>query len=120
MCLCVPSRWHRYLLEKVLQRPACQPLSPNAYILPYNSVTDGLARGLALAHIEYCRQREMGRDEALVLMVTQAGERNMMDQKMLEVALWERHGVRVRRASLKDVAMHGSLADRKVRLHLYE
>lgn len=42
-------------------------------------------------------------------MVVQAGERNIMDQKMLEVALWEHHHVPLRRATLAEVANGGTL-----------
>lgn len=44
-----------------------------------------------------------------VVMVVQPGEKNIMDQKMLEVALWENHHVNLRRVSLAEVAQGGSL-----------
>jgi len=45
----------------------------------------------------------------VVLFVVQPGERNILDQRALEHAMWERHGVRVRRCTLEWLAAHGRL-----------
>lgn len=128
-CLSVEiSRLHRYLLEKVLGRTkAAIPRSPFSSSssstaagciagLPYNDAIRGLAHGLALAHHEYLRQEQEQAyvsttpfPRPCVLMIVQPGERNIMDQKLLELALWEEYGVPLHRATLSEVAIGGHL-----------
>lgn len=107
------SAFHRYMVSKVLQRPLERASGGPSYILPSNCVIEGLTRGLCMAHKEYVRQRGIEKGAAVVMMVVQPNERNIMDQKMLEVALWQRHGVRLVRATLRQVCQSGSLADEK-------
>ncbi|BFZ53069.1 Glutathione synthetase [Savitreella phatthalungensis] len=65
--------------------------------LPKNPATEGLAAGLAAAHSAY------GVKDAIVLFVVQPGERNAFDQRWLEYALLETHGVHSVRLTLADV-----------------
>lgn len=131
------TRLHHYLAHKVLGTPftpttpsllpspfrtAPPPASPPP-LLPANEALDGLAHGLALAHDAYLKQeRALGRSAAYgphtpaplrarpcVLMVVQPGERNVVDQKLLEITLWERYRVPLVRASLLDVSVDGRL-----------
>ena len=83
--------------------------------LPANGAATGLARGIAAAHLEYERQLHCsssapvgggGGPNALPLrcvMVVQPGERNQMDQRMLEHELWSSHGVALERVTLKQL-----------------
>ena len=77
--------------------------------LPKNGATAGLARGIAAAHAEYERQYPpaAGAPPRRVAVVVQPGERNQMDQRMLEHGLWEGHGVDLRRVTLLDVEESG-------------
>jgi glutathione synthase len=99
------SRLHRFMVHKVLGRPS----SHERWALPPNDAIRGLAKGLAVAHGEYVRQQGADARKGVVLMVVQPGERNLIDQKTLEVALWQGHGVVLVRASLEDVAKAGGL-----------
>ena len=94
--------------------------------VPPNPSLDRLAAALAAGHQLYCKRRPVtsstlenngvkelacpGKDP-VVLFVVQAGERNVVDQRLLEFALWEQHGVRVKRATLADVESTGVLSD---------
>lgn len=46
---------------------------------------------------------------AVVLFVVQPAERNILDQRVLEHALWRRHRVPVRRVTLEWLGLHGRL-----------
>lgn len=70
---------------------------------PGNECDTGVADGLAAGHHAY------GVSSAVVLFVVQPGERNILDQRALEHALWERHGIRARRATLEWVGRYGKL-----------
>ena len=81
-------RLHAYLFHKTLDR-----LPQPAWALPPNNAIEGLVKGLAVAHFEYLRQQPQPEGRPAVLMIVQPGERNIMDQKTLEVALWDRYKV---------------------------
>lgn len=109
------TRLHRYLAQKVL---GCTRLLTASWLLPYNDTMRGLAHGLAMAHREYLRQESrlprpstssQHHRRPCVLMIVQPGERNINDQKLLEVALWEGFGISLHRASLLQVAGKGYL-----------
>lgn len=84
--------------------------------LPENNAADGIAEGLALAYLEYNRQREeMYTNNPLpptqqqpfknvIVMVVQPGESNSCDQRDLEFILQQKHGIRVIRRTLLDLA----------------
>jgi len=78
----------------------------DGWLLPENGARDGLAAGLAVAHREYERQFPAADDAPprRVAIVVQPGERNQMDQRMLEHALQDAHGVAMSRVTLLDVA----------------
>lgn len=109
------TRLHRYLVQKVL---GCTRLFTPSWLLPYNDTMRGLAHGLAMAHHEYLRQESrlprpstssQHRRRPCVLMIVQPGERNINDQKLLEVALWEEFGIPLHRATLLQIAGEGHL-----------
>jgi len=86
--------------------------------LPDNGAAEGVAEGLAEALKEYHRQREghFGKsdaaddiDEVVVVMVVQPGETNSVDQRDLEFLLQQRHGVRLIRRSLNELATAASM-----------
>ena len=45
-----------------------------------------------------------GVPEAVIIFIVQPGERNIFDQKMLELALWEQYRLKVIRLSLEEVS----------------
>jgi hypothetical protein len=65
--------------------------------LPPNPTLEALPAAIAAAHAHY------GRAKAVVVFVVQPGERNLFDQRFLELALWERHKVPVVRLTLEQV-----------------
>lgn len=65
--------------------------------IPANPTLEALPGALAAAHKCY------GKQDAVVLFVVQPGETNAMDQRLLELQLWDNHGVRVVRMSLAEV-----------------
>lgn len=91
------SDLHRY----VVGRLARTDLDPSR--LPANpalvNIADALAEGVK-AH---------GAEGGVVLMVVQPGEKNAYDQQWLQLALWERHGVRTLRATLRQIAEEGQV-----------
>lgn len=68
-----------------------------AQLIPENPTLTALPRALAAAHRCY------GKDSAVVLFVVQPGDTNAVDQRLLEIKLWDDHGVRVVRMSLAEV-----------------
>ena len=53
---------------------------------------------IAAAHLYY------GKPSAVVVFVVQPGERNLFDQRFLELQLWEKHRVPVVRLTLAEVS----------------
>ena len=84
-------------------------------ILPDNGAAEGIAEGLAMALKEYERQRKEQQadpiDEVVVVMVVQPGETNSVDQRDLEFLLQQKHGVRLIRRSLYELATASNFAD---------
>ena len=72
--------------------------------VPENVTTAQLAASMATAHAHHG-----GGAEAVVLMVVQPGERNVMDQRHLEYLLYANHNVRTVRRSMAQVAAGASL-----------
>ncbi len=66
-------------------------------LIPENPTLTALPGALAAAHKCY------GKADAVVLFVVQPGETNAVDQRLLEMKLWDDHGVRVVRMSLAEV-----------------
>jgi glutathione synthase len=99
------SRLHSYVTYKALRRPRTP-----AWALPPNDVIAGMSKAMAMAHKEYLRQRGgEGEDPVSVVMLVQPGERNVIDQKALEAALWDQHQVPLRRLTLREVSERGRL-----------
>ncbi|RCH99452.1 hypothetical protein CU098_009412 [Rhizopus stolonifer] len=91
---------HRYLLS-ALKGYAGDQIQMNQ--LPENKAIDSIARGLADAWKHY------GNPDARVAMIIQPGERNAFDQRWIEYALLENHGVPLVRLSLEDIATRAKL-----------
>ncbi|CAI5997705.1 unnamed protein product [Closterium sp. NIES-64] len=73
--------------------------------VPLNTAAADMADALAAAWREY------GDESSLILMVVQKPERNMYDQHCLSQLVWQRHGIRVLRKSLKEVQQQGAITD---------
>lgn len=67
-------------------------------LIPQNPTLKALPGALAAAHKCY------GKPQAVVLFVVQPGETNAVDQRLLEMKLWDDHGVRVVRMTLAEVS----------------
>ena len=78
--------------------------------LPRNGALALAADTLAAAH------RAMGVPDARLLMLVQPGETNVMDQRLISRRLFERHGVRTTRATLKEVADRATIGEDAARL----
>jgi glutathione synthetase len=96
--------------------------------LPVNNARDGLAAALVAASEAYCKQREaQGTPSAnaaattkaaasathrkVVAFVVQGKERNVMDQRQLEYAVWEQGRVPVVRVTMEQVAALARIDD---------
>ena len=84
-------------------------LSPN---LPLNRALESAADTLAAGW------RAMGEDDAAILFVVQPHERNVFDQRLIAQRLWEAHGVRCIRATLKEIDDDASVDSVTKRLRL--
>ncbi|CAI5491063.1 unnamed protein product, partial [Closterium sp. Naga37s-1] len=73
--------------------------------VPVNTAATDMADALAAAWREY------GDESSLILMVVQKPERNMYDQHCLSQLVWQRHGIRVLRKSLREVQQQGAITD---------
>ncbi|CAE8585778.1 unnamed protein product [Polarella glacialis] len=102
---------HRYLLSRYGEGSDPTALALREHFggagelvshLPQNATLKEIPAALARAHGAY------GAKDAVVLMVVQEEERNFADQRWLEYALWEEHGVKVVRKSLGQ--LHRELA----------
>ena len=95
------SKLHRYLLP-------LHPAWAQAQLsqLPEQNALAGFAAAIARAHELNCAAHKLG-DSVVVVMVVQPGERNAFDQHWLAVALWEQHGVRVVRRTLREIHDRG-------------
>lgn len=92
--------------------------------LPPNKALTALAGGLAAGHQAYLSSlsSSLPKDRPpVVLMVVQPIERNAFDQRLLEYALLENHGIKLVRVPFGDLASVATVADdaeRKLFLHL--
>jgi hypothetical protein len=80
--------------------------------MPENGALEGIAEALAHAHRWWRAQYESQSaelDTAVVLFIVQPGERNIYDQKWIEFTLWKEHSIRVRRATLSQIAERAQL-----------
>ncbi|KAF7974301.1 hypothetical protein HWV62_12452 [Athelia sp. TMB] len=91
---------HRYLHRATGYFGASQHLAADGF--PANDTISGLAQGLAAAHTAY------GASSAYILFVAQPNERNVFDQRLLEYALLETHGIRSVRQTFAELATSAS------------
>jgi glutathione synthase len=69
--------------------------------LPVNPSIDRLSGAIATAHRLYIQRG--GAQTSTVGFIVQPGERNVIDQRLLEIALWEGHRIRVCRFTLAQI-----------------
>lgn len=106
---CKIAKLHRYLtsryetetneflqanVEKVMQGA-----SKGNFGVPSNPALEELPLGIMVAYSRYVERFET-KQPPVVLFVVQDGETNTVDQRLLEFALWENHGIPVVRRSL--------------------
>jgi len=96
---------HRYVLMKYLARvdseltlDVLQPVLGE--MLPSSPNAEGIARAMAEAHNAYCRRWTPRGKPRVVLFVSTDDEKNELDHRKLEVALFKNHGVTAIRRSL--------------------
>jgi len=102
------SKLHQYMLNRYGSMPAVQEhfgacASELASFLPENDTLRVVPAALAQAHHAY------GSKTATVLFVVQDGERNFADQRWIEYALFEQHGVPVIRKTLTELHAEASM-----------
>ena len=72
--------------------------------LPSNVALEKATETLAAGHLA------AGDQDAKLLMVCQPNEKNVFDQRLVAHLLWEKHGVRVTRATLAEIDAHAELS----------
>ena len=80
--------------------------------MPESGALEGIAEALAHAHRWWRAQHERYSSpvgSTVMLFVVQPKERNIYDQKWIELTLWKEHNIRVRRATLTEIAQNGQL-----------
>ncbi|KAJ3290546.1 hypothetical protein HDU79_003161 [Rhizoclosmatium sp. JEL0117] len=80
--------------------------------LPKNNSLTALVAGFVKAWELY------GNKDAVIVMVTQPGERNSFDQRWIENTLWQEYGINMLRKSLTELADEGRLVGDKRKLVL--
>jgi len=88
------SQLHRYLIEseQYPQQGGHPYLSKSNLVnLPENEALEGIAKGLVNAHLAYNGNRE----ESVIMMVIQDGERNSFDQRLLQWLIVEKYKTRL-------------------------
>jgi glutathione synthase len=128
------SRMHRYLSTHPNgidpQSKSDNNVAPKADVLkalPENDAMGGLVSGLAAAHKAYVEPLVMPNKirglenhqiqsfehpEMRAIMVVQPGERNVFDQDLLRIALWDDHKIDMVRMTLAEINAFGSISDR--------
>lgn len=89
------TRLHNYIASRVTVLDGSR--------LPTNNAIEGIPAGLAAA------AKAHGAAGGVVVMVVQPGERNAYDQQWLQLQLWEQHGVRTLRCTLREIADEAQL-----------
>ncbi|KAJ7094015.1 hypothetical protein B0H15DRAFT_1020657 [Mycena belliarum] len=92
---------HRYLFAATSYFNAYPDMKPDDF--PPNNTTAGLVEGLATAHAAY------NVENAKILFVVQAGERNVFDQRLLEYELLEKHSIHVIRQTFDQLEASASV-----------
>eukprot|EP01125_Pyxidicula_operculata_P011709 TRINITY_DN3836_c0_g1_i3.p1 TRINITY_DN3836_c0_g1~~TRINITY_DN3836_c0_g1_i3.p1 ORF type:complete len:309 (-),score=30.76 TRINITY_DN3836_c0_g1_i3:258-1184(-) len=98
------STLHRYIVSR--------GLLPGYSLenMPVNQPLVGVANGLAKAvDVFNSSFPSVGKSKTVVLMIVNDGEKNAIDQRLIEYELWERHQVSMIRRSLTYVGKSGKL-----------
>lgn len=122
----------RFMLERYIRSPS-YPVSALPANEPVNGLADALAQAVRLHSASSASSSDLttsscsvsspstspssstasfsstasstpSQPESVVLIVVQPGERNSTDQRCIEYALWQRHGIAVLRRSLAEIA----------------
>ncbi|KAI3624510.1 glutathione synthase [Malassezia furfur] len=103
------SAMHHFLLNKGGYEALHPALTKEN--MPTNKALETFAAGLADAHNHYIEElRNQTRTlKPVVLFIVQGNERNTFDQRAIEMALMEKHGVPVIRATFDQLASTASL-----------
>lgn len=91
------TRLHNYIASRVTVLDGSR--------LPTNNAIEGIPAGLAAA------AKAHGAAGGVVVMVVQPGERNAYDQQWLQLQLWEQHGMRTLRCTLREIADEAQLGE---------
>ena len=109
---CKISKLHRYLTARFQDETQeflaanVQKVSPSSTGtpsgVPSNPALEELPLGMKVAYDRYVERFGATEDSTkpVILFVVQEGETNTVDQRLLEFALWENHGIPVLRRSL--------------------
>lgn len=94
-----------FALKTFVQQGTLEPLS-NTFPV-YNSPVDAFCELFDIATDKYCELRNVDKKDIVILMVTQKGERNSVDQRWLQFRLFETKGIHIIRRSLDYIAQNG-------------
>ena len=106
---CKIAGLHRYLTSRYetatsefltanVQKVSSSTESPSG--VPSNPALEELPMGMKVAYDRYVERFAASNEKPVILFVVQEGETNTVDQRLLEFALWENHGIPVVRKSL--------------------
>lgn len=71
--------------------------------IPVNGALSSIALGIYTAHINFCSQFGLQKEDLIVIMVVQPNERNFSDQQLLVFELLEKFGITCIRTTLKEI-----------------
>ncbi len=109
---CKIAGLHRYLtsrfteetsdfLEANIAKVSSSPTDDAPSGVPQNPALEELPLGMKVAYDRYVERFARNKEnKPVILFVVQEGETNTVDQRLLEFALWENHGIPVVRKSL--------------------
>jgi len=106
---CKIAGLHRYLTSRYetattefltanVQKVSSSTQAPSG--VPSNPALEELPMGMKVAYDRYVERFAASKEKPVILFVVQEGETNTVDQRLLEFALWENHGIPVVRKSL--------------------
>jgi len=117
---CKIAGLHRYLtsrfstetsefLESNIAKVSSSTETPTG--VPQNPALEELPLGMKVAYDRYVEKFAKSKEKPVILFVVQEGETNTVDQRLLEFALWENHGIPVIRKSLTKLDAELTLED---------